>query len=785
MSRHKTRDLSKKTSVDKDYFDKSGSIKNEILLPENLKYLTLGKQRLMIPTCFIGSVFMKAAQYHLTHTDLGEGTANKYFMTYRNVFKILKEEPIRGREQVLQQATNAIKKFRSVTDVSAKEHQKRLVAALNKVIGNLNFSRDEQKEAHEILRNYTPFQDPRKNTQKRPSLSVFFHDLPYTDADYINSIRTFAFLHFVIWTRIRDSFRSLMPSEHAELLEILSNNPDFGQQICHGTDWPASFNGSKLLKQPLIRIREIIYSSVRRLNDPCLTEAVFLSLVYNHPTLEPLYLESFGNQIGLKSDIDHEKMKEVISLFTFPDGRAKLASLSFNLVASRCAIQPNNLSFKKISHRSLFSPLQLLFPQGDDEMGVYLCLLLSDRLAPFSFKDIRASDLKFMDSSMIETDEGTASRVTFSGTVKIYKGRSGKKYEIPTYKRGSTYFDILKAIKSSRQEMIKLGLALESDDLIFNGLIGNNSSYKGFLAKTLGQQNLAKSTLCPAVIKGTRYYELLERQGHMSFIELMVAASQRLTGSSNGATNKNPDLPPWQGQNFITPTMISASREEADNAEGLKDSKVSEDMDITLTRSFYDKLDIEAEQQGHGPEQRRNTYFSRARSKAVIQQREKFAAAVGEEMVIIAEEILALFERTSEVIDIAAAKQLCGLGDVEGECTAEELMTQADAIGFLVNDAGFVKTANNAITYIIKSDINALLMIAKMEHLDKGIDELLYSNDGLVPKAIAIRMYIAALLEKFEDSMVIRAKSRWEKLKFMGDKNPISFPSLVTSLGEY
>jgi hypothetical protein len=208
-------------------------------------------------------------------------------------------------------------------------------------------------------------------------------------------------------------------------------------------------------------------------------------------------------------------------------------------------------------------------------------------------------------------------------------------------------------------------------------------------------------------------------------------------------------------------------------------------MGMTYQEEFDNQTRKVAKDQFHSVETRLNTYYLRANAKVVIESRERFAAQVGNEMLVMAEAMAEEASRRTALLDLAGAKAVCGLAESESEFTPEELIKQAEAQGSLLNDTAFIRQRDGATTYVIKSDLHALLMVAKIAQIDNGIEQLLLSNERLVPRAIARRMVIAAILAEFETSMVEKARKRFEMLSDGPNPSPIRFPSLVSSLGEY
>lgn len=764
----------------KEYFAGDGKIEPKLLIPVDASYLTISGNRLEIPACLRGSLLIKAIYYHVNHCGLSSRTVERYKISYKTVFQELVNENPCDEIYVLDQVSNAIKRIKGITDQRAKKNQNTFTAALGRVAGNKDFSVSEQRMAHKILATYIPFQHTRNN-KKQPSISTIHKDLPFTDADYINSIRIFAFLHHSIWTRIRSSFREKMPKQHNQLINILSSSNTLSNE-CTGSLLPSTAKTNPQLKNHRGEIRKIMLEAVSEIDDPCYTEAIFLSIVYPIKALSDAFLEQKTDRIFLKENVNHDHMKEIIKVFLSKKHDKNGNTSAYEIIKDGSHIE---ISKRRIAAGpTLFSPFHLIMPYAPDEMGIYAALLLTDRIAPSSLKNIKLNDIKFMGSSLMESTSDSASRATFTGTIKIYKGRSGARSEIPTYSRKDAYYDILRDLYNSRKEAIETNLLGKDAEYIFKNIYREAPPWFGFTGTSLGPGKIAQTSLCPIVISGTRYYELCEKYKISAIHELAISASQRITTSVGG--RKNPTLKKWPGtsRQFLTPVAIATSRVEADNAASLNDFKKSDDMQVAGSTPYYENLEVLAEQQFHSLTTRLNIYYNRSNSKAVIACREKFAAQVGDEMVQLAENLCGRLGESSEIINAARARELCGIDAPQDSESAEDLIIQADAQGSLLNDIGFISAGDGDLAYIIKSDFHALLIIAKIENIDEGIDSLLLSNEQLAPRAIAKRMFLTAIIDQFESSMVERAKSRWEILKRRPENNPIVFSALEVTLGD-
>lgn len=747
----------------RDYFENSDADSARVLLPDNLAALEANGRRVNVPPQIAGSLLIKALHYSLHHTRLSEVSQYRYFNEIQRVFNYMSATPsaysMKATIFQVQVVSNAIKDM-NCTDKRSYHYQRVFLSAIRKIKDIPCFTEHEQKLAKSILRNTAVFQRI-KDTRKK-TISELYPEFKFTDREYIESIRAIAFTCHAVWSGIRSQFKSEMPSEYAELRERLMKNAGLVKLVSSNTPALTSFRKrqytySSQFEADIIWIRQLLLEVANTLNNDYFTEALFLSIAYNQVRFRDIYLDQQQDRLALKSQIDHPGMLALL--------RKWILTPHFKMNGHHVVVT------------STLSPLCLLLPWGVNEMGLYAAFLLTDRVSPAAIRNISLNQFTWLDRHNVQTTPALASRATISG---IYKGRQKKSTDLEIADRTKPLFHLLSELYSSYDTAIDDKLINPSFGRPFEKIFNIRGSVVDaqLLGAGLTKQRLAQSGLAPLVVKGSALYTRIQSLGETAFHELIIAGSQRIYSSD--ACRLNPSLPEWRSpKTFLAPTAIAQSRVIAGQAVDLNDVRISEDMTLGYSDGFYTKTQQKADAQFHSIETRLNVYYRRANAKIIVECRERFAAQVGDEMLKMALDMAAITSDSNAVVTLEQARAVCGLGDLKSEITPEMLIAQADAQGALINDTAFIAPTKWSKTYVIKSDMHAFLMVAKIHHIDASINDLLASNDRLVPRAIARRMLLMMLLSEFEKTMVNRAHQR---LKRMLEKDSLAVSKLFVPL---
>lgn len=754
------------THSQRDYFENADAHTTRVLLPDNLGCLEVHGTQANVPPQLAGSLLIKSLHYLLHHTGLAPISQGGHIKYIQRIFDYMSAHPsayaVKDPIFMLQVVSNAIKDM-GKGDKSAYIYQAKFLSAIRRVNGIAHFTTAEQKLSKAILKHTVVFERVKNDAKK--TVSELHPE--FSDRQYMDSIRTIALTYHAVWSAIRAQFKSKMPSEYAEFKERLIKTPGLVDLVSSSTPALASFNkggtyfGSPL-KSNVIWIRKLLLQVANTLKNDYFTEALFFSMVYSQVDLKAEYFDQQQDRLALKSQMDH---------------RAMLGHLNKYLLQSG-----PRLNGKTVKIPSVLSPLYLLLPWGGNELGLYATFLLTDRVGPTSVRNISLKQFTWLDRNHVQTTQALASRATIRG---IYKGRQDRTSDLEITDRTKPLFHLLSELYSSYNAAIEERLIdpafMKPFEQLFSGK-GQTASTQ-LLGLGLSKQVINGSGLAPLVVKGTALYSHIQSLKVPAFHELVIAGSQRM--SCFGTNRLNLNLPEWRNQQtFLASTAITQSRISADQLVDLNDTRISEDMTFQYSEEFYTKTQQKADAQFHSIETRLNVYYQRANDKLVVECRERFAAQVGDEMVKMAMEMATIASESSAVVTLKQARAVCGLGDLESEITPEELVSQVDAQEALINDTAFITPTNGSKTYIIKSDMHAFLMAAKIHHIDASINYLLLSNERLVPRAIARRMLLMMLLSEFEKPMVNRANKRLNKMLTI-DPSAISnlFPSLNVMLG--
>lgn len=747
----------------RDYFENSDACSARVLLPDNLVALEANGRRVNVPPQLGGSLLIKGLHYLLHHTGLSPVSQDSYISSIRRVFDYMSTTPsaysIKEPIFTVQVISNAIKDM-GLRDKTSYDYQKVFLCAIRKIKDMPHFATHEKRLAKSILRSTAVFQNIKSHPKK--AISELHPEFGFTDLQYVESIRKISVTYHAVWSEIRSQFKSQMPSEYAELRERLIKTPGLVKLVSSNTPAPSHVGKGKhlsglRLKSEIIWIRNLLLKVAYTLKNDYFTEALFLSITYSQVRLKEAYLDQQQDRLALKSQIDHPGMLVLLRRWLLISGLK---------MGGYAVVMPSTLS-----------PLCLLLPWGGNEMGLYAAFLLADRVSPTAIRSISLNQFTWLDRHNVEATPVLASRATISG---VYKGRQRKSTDLEITDRTKPLFHLLSEIYSSYYTAIDDKLIDPSFKKPFEKYfeISGAAKTSHLLGGGINKNSIAKSALAPLVVRDSALYTRIQSLGEVAFHELIIAGSQR-TYSSNGC-GLNPNLPEWRVPGaFLAPTAITQSRVIADQVVDLADVRISEDMMLGYSEEFYTKTQQKADAQFHSVETRLNVYYQRANAKMVVECRERFAAQVGDEMFQMALDMAAIASDSSMIVTLEQARAVCGLGDLESEITPEILIAQADAQGALINDTAFITPTKMSKTYVIKSDTHAFLMAAKVHHIDASMNDLLASNDRLVPRAIARRMLLMMLLSEFEKTMVNRAHQR---LKRMLDKDSLAVSKLFVPL---
>ncbi|MGP9635149.1 hypothetical protein ACT3R7_19060 [Halomonas sp. AOP43-A1-21] len=725
--------------------------------PDQLRYPSrakLGYQDIQVPTCLKNTIIHKALAHQIQFWKGEKSSLIVKKNIYIRIFKKLQNEQKVDDKLLGAQINDAIKSLtgkdnKKITESTAKNLQINFLSIINNVLKNKpnEFNNSEIRLLNEIKRMTPVFE----STIKAPTLSISqrYPQLPYTNADYIHSIRQTAFVQFEIWEKIRNRFKNECPVFYNELRNLLITQSVPYDLLANSIVQPK--NNDESIRKIIYRIQNILINAALYLNDPILIETLFLSVTYRRKNGDHSYMFRYlEGTVILKPLVTLSYMRAYLKLMLKEDGTLRSSGRWIKHSKSNSGVL------------SVFTPYALLLPYGPDELAFYVALFASERCQVSTLLGITTDDILLLESNGKIVSEGNhSSKLKVNG----FKGRNGKK-DGSIYTKGSPFYRVARRLKEAFNEAIESRLIPRSNYRLFSSVQEDEFRFSSltFLNGNLcNQKKLAhKTRVIIPLIEGTYYHAVMKKYvDNRAFLSLFRS---QLKQSDNSK------------RRLLVPSNITQSRIYAEEIQDLSNFEISENFSLTYSEDLYERLSVVAPAQHHTVETRLNTYYQRSQDRIVIETREKFAAQVGDEMVKMAGQLARAKSLKGEILDLHTAQTVCGLTTSEGDLSAEELIAQADAQGYIVNELGFIQ--RNDTTYIIKSPLHASLIQHKIQHIDDELERLMLSNHHLVPLAIAQRMLLNLILKQFDEVTIANGKKIYSKV-------PFQFPSLVITLGEF
>ncbi|MBR9886436.1 MAG: hypothetical protein GYB20_01865 [Oceanospirillales bacterium] len=731
--------------------------------PDPLRYpanTKLGYRNVSIPSCLKNTILHKVIAHEIRFWKGEECTLAAKAMLYLRIFQQLQGEPRVDEKLLGAQFNDAIKSMQGrdgnrVAETQAKIIQGVFLGAINAILKGMHseFNDTEIRALREIQR-MTPVFASVTN-KPTDSINQRYPQLPYTNADYIHSIRQVAFVQYTVWNKIRSRFKTEYPDAYIELHGLLIEKRMFFDRLANSIVSPEKYEKNN--RDDTFRIQSIMINAALKLKDPILIESLFLPIAYRRINIDHGFM--FRNKEGpltLNPRVTIAYMSAYLTQMLNDDGTARSNG---RWLKRRDKVKNRRLHSGCLS---TFTPYALLLPFGPDELTFYAALFATERCQTSTLLGLKTADILLLESN---GKKGT--KVNHAPKLKIngFKGRNGKK-DGSIYTKGSPFYSVARGLKDAFNEAVESGLIPTSNYCMFKSLSENDVRFSvdTFFGGNLQNKKKIspKARLIIPLIPGSYYHAVMQKHvDNSAFLVLL----QSLLGRSEDV-----------GKRILSPSNITQSRIYAEQAQDLSDFEVSESVALTYSEDLYARLSVVAPTQHHTVETRLNTYYLRSQDRVVAESREKFAAQVGEEMVKMAVELAGVKSLEGELLDLHTAQTVCGLAPAEIELSAEELIAQADAQGYVVNETGFIK--RNGTTYIIKSPLHARLIQRKIEHIDDEVEHLMFSNHHLVPRAIAQRMLLNLILNQFDETTIAEGQKIYGHVEFQ-------FPSLMIISGGF
>ena len=733
-----------------------------------LKSLTKAEVRIIVfPTPLRNTIYNKVLSIYFTYKKLAASTSDNYGKALEATFDNLKPETDIADLLIGPNLSAAIKKTKRNEEATHSMQQYVFFYPIKWVVeeAHKSFTPEELRTLSKMLQSTPRFHKNHSKTsrQSKPSIQDRYPNLPYTNKDYVNSIREISFVFYNIWERVRSAFK-----KDSRLLEILKNNREWIFPLLMNANLGRGSGGLRKLSKKNINAAKItgecthlMISAALKIDDPIFIEALFMDLALKCSYSGKLRLVfTEGETVKISPHVTLDYMKGFLMRLY----RKKNTMYTNGRVFKK---RQKNNNYARITSGEIgtFTPYALFFPYGKDELQLYSAMVSTDRHQLSNQKYIQPEDIVLSNSHNEEVSDST-----FSKKLKlITKKYRNDRCEGDPHPKGSGMYKVLLGLKKQFTWAYEEGLIPDEYRYIFLSLfddcgeavITSGTFYtQNFLSFSRYSEKIRTHSM---LIVGTIANRIIHNNiEHDAALTIMTLAATRM------------------GEKFssqvFTVNEITQSRMGLEAAEDLNYYKKSIDMNFSYSEGLTEKLKIQAPMQHHNLTTRLNVYYLKSTDKVRVGKLYAFAAEVGEEMMKMAEAIALKKSQTSELITTQQAREICGLAENEYEFTADELMLHAQAQGSLLNETGFISQETK--TYIIKSPLHAELIGRKIDHIDNQIEKLLQNNHKLVPNAIAQRMLLAVMLSNFDEAMKREGKKKYGHANF-------SFPDLTATLGGF
>ena len=757
-----------------DRFENSESYSEVSHINTQRDYVVVGGEKIAFPECLKDTLIQKLLILKAEWSEDWNATSQHGFQSQiRRVFVALADIKITEEKFCMQQISTAIIKAVNKSEKTAYGLQCIFNSLLNTdFLKRSGVSHSERILALEIKKHYRKFKKP--TNEQRPSLCDLYPSFG-TDDEYVESIRKTAFVLHETLSEMRQEFALHMKDERDELIAIFKNRPDLRTGNHFG--W---FHHKKVeTDKERDRCLEIIHQAALTLatsgkKNKHLLECLFLGHCYGTDFLERgvTYSEEVG--VSLADGITQEHMASRVQHALDRLRNNLRHALSDRYEYYDYYYKGSKRRGKRLSKYTpaVPHPLILLIPFTWFEMQMYSYILLTERANPDSVQDFDVDDIEYFDTAGNES----SSKDNRATGLRLFKGRSGKTKTL-IYNKHDPIYRVFNDIRSSYRGALEDGLIDENYKKPF-ALRGKVGLSKGGLYFT----TLKGSALAPLIVSGTSLSDHVEASGYVAWIRLLKWCAPRTSSPGRGHNSPPFDVDGETRDRWFTSSNLSQSAVKAAQLMDLSlPVATSDNLRHPLSQEYWEELADNA--QFHAKATRLNTYFIRNQSEKVTEILNDFAARHGEAQVELAEKLKSIMGSV-ELLDHKTASAALGLSESPHQRSVDDMLAESKAVD-AITDTGFFKTADSAVTYIIKSPRTAALMMAKMNHIDSNYDDLCITNPNLVVAAVATRMMLAAVLENFSEKDRSDAKLLIDSFAKDPDRSPFKFPDLAVSLGGF
>ncbi|WP_428819986.1 hypothetical protein [Microbulbifer sp. MCCC 1A16149] len=586
--------------------------------------------------------------------------------------------------------------------------------------------------------------------EARPSLENLFPDFEYDNKSYLIAFNRFPIWFVSQWQSIRKEFREKMPEDYAFLESLLP------EEISKHAIISCSCHSKKEDRDLLKKLAGITVRAAIGLGNVFLLEAVFFAAYINTIRIgkgvqlgdyKPAFTYFFNKEkLELNPHVNRQVQVEALRKFLKPNGDAW--TRRFGLVIKKGRGGRLRKDRKSFYLNSFISPFDLLRPGREEKAMMYYY---------FSAQRVSASSI---DRLTLKDVVNSRKKIV----VQSYKARNRTSMSVG-FDRGTEAFKVIEAWVSNIREMKVKGHYREGGDDSEIPLICESKTYAIPAVFGLGQTHLFKFR--PFIFENSiSRSRILSSESDSERIRPFLDIFSRvvLEAESNPAAK-------YDESRTIQPAAVSQTAVYASRVKN--NFSVSDEFSNTQGGEDHLLADESALRLNHTRKTHHDQYLNRATDRQKLDDESRFAAAVGEEMLNIANKINEERHSFVEAITLNDVNRILGLP--AGKNSSEiELLNEVKQLKFMKKYA-YESTgvfSNGSKVIVVKTPLVASIIMAEIAHIDKSIERLIGIAENKAYQIIARRIFLSVLLNHFDATQLRIAREQYAGASF-------KFPDLV------
>jgi len=572
----------------------------------------------------------------------------------------------------------------------------------------------------EYVGNWPALRNP-PSTPNRSLEEVFGDDLGYSNDQYVSAISEYAASFIMTWSSVRRRLRE----EYPELFERIVNTiKSYGLASLNEIEAQQVYSyKTKIIRDDWLKLLSMNLEILE-----CLDE----------PLLNTIAVSQHGGQQGFleliaTADIVRKGVSGYAQLFQY-ETESGLAP------RTRWVDLREGRKIKSLNSRILFSLLDFVGPTIEEEI-CFRWLLASWRIQPSNVDRMKRSNIN-EDAKLL--------------WIRSYKGRNKKAQPLSVNKNSKEG----RAIRSFIKDYDSYGICKSETDF----LVGR---YKPSYGRFLGTCNFCH-LLYPGNPEGLEGHGL-SKHG-LTIIKDIYANirvnNHKIGRADNHGDGKKPTVKALH-PSFVCQSHVYA--EEAKRGTFRKSPSMKSSHEIENASAY----DLNARRQFHEPETRENIYRGRSRDKIQLRKGERFAAAVSDEMAIIAGEIIEAWEENTSSHSVSELIDIIGLRGFSLEAPPETFLAAAKAEKFVIEKSGLITRSGK--TYLFDSGLTARMMMEEVRSIEGQLERLFTTQDSdRAINAWAKYCFLEILLTRFSSASLRDARQKYGHLENNIPHAPIS-----------